>query len=111
MGLELDESSIIIALILLERAMGSHKLVLAARTWRCALLTAIVIASKVVYDEKVFIADYRDQLPEFCLDASSRQEVVFLTVVNYGTVVRRGQYAKYYYALEDVSRGAETARG
>ena len=37
---------------------------LSSRTWRPALLMAIVVASKVVYDEKVFLADYREQLPQ-----------------------------------------------
>ena len=104
-ALELDESSVVIALILLERAMQTdHGLVVSARTWRPALLMAIVIASKVVYDEKVFLADYREQLPELCLTAASSQEVAFLELIKFNTIVRRGQYAKYYYALEDVHR-------
>ena len=52
----------------------------------------------------MFLADYREQLPEYNLDVASKQEVAFLTLLNYNTVVRRGQYAKYYYALEDVAR-------
>ena len=105
-ALELDESSLVIALILLERAMGAEPqgLTLCARTWRPALLIAIVVASKVVYDEKVYLADYREMLPELCLDAASAQELELLKLVNYNTTVRRGQYARYYYALEDVAR-------
>lgn len=105
-ALELDESSLVIALILLERAMGpnSSGLVLCARTWRPATLIAIVIASKVVYDEKVFLSDYREMLPELCLDAAAVQELELLKLISYNTTVRRGQYAKYYYALEDVAR-------
>ena len=41
---------------------------------------------------------------------ASAQELAFLTLLNFNTNVRRAQYAKYYYALEDVSRGAESAR-
>ena len=105
-ALELDELSLVIALVLLERAMGKdHKgLVICERTWRPALLMSIIVASKVVYDEKVFLADYREQLPELCLDGISAQELAFLTLINFNTSVRRGQYAKYYYALEDVGR-------
>ena len=105
-ALELDELSLVIALVLLERAMGKeHKgLVVCERTWRPALLMSIIVASKVVYDEKVFLADYREQLPELCLDDVSAQELAFLTLINFNTSVRRGQYAKYYYALEDVGR-------
>lgn len=104
LSLELDDASLVTSLILLERAMGDEGLTLCARTWRPALLMAIVIASKVVYDEKVYLADYRDMLPEFCLDAASAQELELLKLVNYNTTVRRGQYARYYYALEDVAR-------
>lgn len=105
-ALELDESSLVIALILLERAMlsGERGLALSARTWRPAVLISIIIASKVVYDEKVFLADYREMLPELCLGAAAAQELELLKLVGYSTTVRRGQYAKYYYALEDVAR-------
>ena len=105
-ALELDELSLVIALILLERAMDSETngLTLNAWTWRPTLLTAIIVASKVVYDEKVFLADYRDQLPGLSLDAASAQELKMLEVIRYNTSVRRGQYATYYYALEDIAR-------
>jgi hypothetical protein len=109
-ALELDESSLVMGLIFLERAMASAQapLSISARTWRPALLMAIVVASKVVYDEKVFLADYRDQLPHLCLDEASTQERAFLTSLSFNTTVRRGQYAKYYYALEDVARTTQT---
>lgn len=102
LALELDESSLVISLILLERAMGANPtpLVLSARTWRPSLLMAIVIASKTIYDEKVFLADYRTQLPYLNLEQASVQERDFLTLIGFNTNVRRGQYAKYYYALE-----------
>ena len=74
------------------------------RTWRPSVLTAIVVASKIVYDEKVYLADYREQLSEFSLVSAPKQESAFLGLCGYSTTVRRGQYAKYYYALEDVAR-------
>ena len=43
---------------------------------------------------------YRDQLPHFNLEHASVQERVFLAQIGFNTNVRRGQYAKYYYALE-----------
>ena len=112
-ALELDESSVVLGLILLERAMTTKQskedgsgapLPLSARTWRPALLMAIVVASKVVYDEKVFLADYREMLPMYNLTLAPQQELAFLDLVAYNTTVRRGQYARYYYALEDVSK-------
>lgn len=106
-ALELDESSLVIALVLLERAMGANddaSFHLSCRTWRPSVLTAIVVASKIVYDEKVYLADYRDQLPQLCLDDAATQEVAFLNLLSFNTTVRRGQYAKYYYCLEDVAR-------
>ena len=106
-ALELDESSVVIGLILLERAMTTRAeapLHLTPQTWRPALLMAIVVASKVVYDEKVFLQDYREQLPQYCLEHATQQEMGFLTLLGYNTTVRRGQYAKYYYCLEDVAR-------
>ena len=105
-ALELDESSIVIGLILLERAIckSAVPFPLSSSTWRPMLLMAFVVASKIIYDEKVFIADYRDQLPHLNLAHASEQELIFLTQINFNTTVRRGQYAKYYYGLEDVAR-------
>ena len=60
--------------------------------------------------EKVFLQDYREQLPQYCLEHATQQEMGFLTLLGYNTTVRRGQYAKYYYCLEDVAR-AEWAAG
>ena len=65
---------------------------------------AIVVSSKVVYDEKVFLADYREQLPHYQLERATQQELAFLTLLAFNVTVRRGQYARYYYALEDVAR-------
>jgi hypothetical protein len=79
------------------------------RTWRSALLMAIVVASKVVYDEKVFLADYREQLPQYRLNHVPQQELAFLGLLNYNSTVRRGQYARYYYALEVRAATARTA--
>ena len=100
-ALELDESSVVLGLILLERALASEPpFHLSVRNWRPTLLMAIVVASKVVYDEKVYLADYREQLPQYNLKHAPQQELAFLELINYNTTVRRGQYAKYYYALE-----------
>jgi hypothetical protein len=105
LALELDEASLVIGLVLLERAIGGDEgLAVTARTWRPAALLAIIVASKVVYDEKVFLADYRDMLPELALDGLAAQEIAFLRLVGYNTSVRRAQYAKYFYALQDVAR-------
>ena len=38
------------------------------------------------------------------LERATQQELAFLTLIGYNTTVRRGQYAKFYYALEDVAR-------
>ena len=105
-ALELDESSLVIGLILIERGMSANDnpLVMSARTWRPTLLMGIVVASKIIYDEKVFLADYRDHLPLLNLSNAPAQERAFLAQIGYNTTVRRGQYAKYYYALEDVAR-------
>ena len=105
-ALELDESSLVIGLILIERGMSANDnpLVISARTWRPTLLMGIVVASKIIYDEKVFLADYRDQLPLLKVTNAPEQERTFLAQIGYNTTVRRGQYAKYYYALEDVAR-------
>jgi len=139
-ALHLEMSCIVTALILLERGMLRAKLRLSPSTWRPLLIVAIAIASKVVLDEKVFLGDYCELLPSLSLlglraltEARPRRrartrarrgprlmaplpsppqlEAVFLSLINYSTVIGRKQFAKYYYALLDVappSPGAPT---
>ena len=62
---------------------------------------ALVVAAKVVFDEDVYLGDFRDHLPWLDVDLS-RQEATFLEMIDYGTVVKSKQFAEYYYALLDV---------
>ena len=78
-------------------------LALTRRTWRCVLLTAIVVSTKVVFDETVFLADFRDRLPSLRLGRAAEQEGVFLSLINYSTTVRTAQFARYYFGLLDVA--------
>ena len=103
-ALELDETCLVLALIFLERAMSKGKLFINRCTWRCSVMSALIVASKVVYDDKVFLADYKDQLPCFNLSQISAQEIVFLNAIDFNTTVKRCLYARYYYSLEDVAR-------
>ena len=99
-SLGLDDTCIVTALVMLERAIYGSALVVAPRTWRVALLIALVIASKVVFDEDVFLGDFRANIAWLDVDLSE-QEAVFLSMINYNTVVNARQYAQYYYALLD----------
>jgi len=93
---------LIIALILLERCSDKTALKITRTTWRITLLAALIVSSKVVFDEKVYLQDYRDVLTSLELHVVSKQETAFLELLGYRTVVRRAQYAKYYFALLDV---------
>ena len=101
-SLMLDDSCLVIALIFIERAMRQANFVLNAHSWRLGVFMSFVVAMKVIFDEKIHLADCRQALPHLNLAAAHEQEVAFLTMIGYNTVVRRGQYAKYYYALQDV---------
>lgn len=101
-GLQLDATCIVTALVMLERAVYGSSLVVAPRTWRVALLMALVIASKVVFDEDVFLGDFRAKIAWLNHYAHlSEQEAVFLSMIDYNTMVNPRQYAQYYYALLD----------
>ena len=99
-GLQLDDTCIVTALVMLERAVYGSSLVVAPRTWRVALLMALVIASKVVFDEDVFLGDFRANIAWLNVDLAE-QEAVFLSMIDYNTMVNPRQYAQYYYALLD----------
>ena len=63
-----------------------------------------MIASKVIYDEKIYLADYREQLePRMSLSRVPQQEAHFLHLLDYITIINPRQYAQYYYALLDVA--------
>ena len=101
-GLQLDATCIVTALVMLERAVYGSSLVVAPRTWRVALLMALVIASKVVFDEDVFLGDFRSKIAWLNHNVHlSEQEAVFLSMIDYNTMVNPRQYAQYYYALLD----------
>jgi|TARA_B110001469_G_C9585273_1_gene290323 hypothetical protein len=101
-GLQLEDTCIVTALVMLERAVYGSSLVVAPRTWRVALLIALVIASKVVFDEDVFLGDFRANIAWLNDDVDlSEQEAVFLSMIDYNTMVNPRQYAQYYYALLD----------
>ena len=108
-NLQLDDTCIVSALVFVERAVFGSDLVVSARTWRVALLVALIVASKVVFDEEVFLGDFRERLPwlEACL---STQEAIFLEMIKYSTVIKSRQYAEYYYALLDVYKPSPTRR-
>ena len=75
-SLQLDDVCVVTALVMLERAVFTSAFVIAPRTWRVALLIAMVIACKVVFDEDIYLGDFRDNLPWLDVDLSG-QEAVF----------------------------------
>lgn len=100
-NLSLDGTCIVTALVLLERAVFASDVIISARTWRVMFLVSLVVATKIVFDEEVYLGDFRDHLPWLDIDLS-RQEATFLEMIDYGTVVTSKEFAEYYYALLDV---------
>ena len=107
-SLQLDDVCVVTALVMLERAVFTSAFVIAPRTWRVALLIAMVIACKVVFDEDIYLGDFRDNLPWLDVDLSG-QEAVFLNLIDYTTIVKARQYAQYYFALGDLMRPPKPA--
>jgi hypothetical protein len=100
--MQLDDVCLVTALILIERAMRQAGFVLNERSWRPGFLVALLIAMKATYDEDTFLADCQEAIPGIELHVTNEQEAAFLTMIGFNTLIRRGQYAKYYYALQDV---------
>lgn len=108
--LNLDEACLIYSLILLERVMKMRRGeqlcgLFTARTWRSALITAAILSTKVLYDEKVYLGDFRSALPEFRLEHIGAAEIKFLQLIGFRTLVSSQEYARYYYALRDCGGG------
>jgi len=57
---------------------------------------------KVAFDENIFLSDCKKALPEMNLVHAREQERMFLKMIDFAALVGREQYAKYYFALQDV---------
>jgi hypothetical protein len=104
MALGFDDACLVIAIILLERTMRAASFAVGVSMWRIVTFISLVVASKVVFDENICLIDCLWLLPELSIDlkVAKEQEAVFLSMLDFRTVVRREQYARYYYAMQDV---------
>ena len=82
--------------------MRESAFVVCISTWRTWVLISLMVSAKVVFDEKVTLDEFRDQLPEFDLARAHELEASFLSMLSFRAIIRRTQYARYYYALQDV---------
>lgn len=109
--LQLEDSCLVIAVILLERLMllvwEREGPIMTIKTWRSVLLTAILLACKLLYDEKVFLHDFQSALPELDLRHLGDTETTFLLSINFSANVSSSTFARYWGALMDAGQQRE----
>lgn len=98
--LQLDPLCVILCLVYIERAVRLSDLKLCYSNWCPVLLTSLILAAKVWYDEVVHIKDFVTVLPH--LDMAKVQataEAQLLILMQYRVQVSAQLYARYYFEL------------
>lgn len=105
-----DEHCLIIALVLIERALHGKPLLLNPCTWRRTTLAAVAIACKSWYEGAVFNTDFSSLLDGCEVRQFNRMEALILSACDYNTHISLSVLAQYTFALRDTVRLPHTSR-
>ncbi len=83
--------------------LNAAEVALTAFTWRRLLIAALIVADKVFEDYAVWNADFVSMFPRSDIGDINALEREFLNRIQFGTSVGAGEYAKYYFALRELS--------
>jgi len=73
------------------------------KTWRRILLAAMIAADKVFEDLAVWNIDFIKAVPRSYADDLNKIERAFLSAICFRTTITASEYAKYYFALKELS--------
>src|SRR5689334_16884451 len=72
-------------------------------TWRRIVLASLIVADKVFEDYAVWNADFLSLFPQTDIQDLNTLEREFLNFLQYATTFKASDYAKYYFALKELS--------
>ena len=90
-----------------EKALAHPGVLLTLHTWRRITLAALIVADKVFEDYAVWNADFLALFPQSTIADLNQLEREFLNSMHFETAFKASDYAKYYFALKELSNNKE----
>ncbi|KAG8465621.1 hypothetical protein KFE25_002928 [Diacronema lutheri] len=114
-GVDLEPPVVVYALVLIERfarCAGEIRGTVRMHTLRPLVITALIIACKLYFDEDVYVGDFTRLAlgdDDRTVEPLVRCEVGFLQHISYVMIVRPRTFAQYLYALKNLVREEQHA--
>lgn len=97
--LEVHAEVSVVTLVYLERFCGMSGVAFTPDNWQRLTITAMMLASKVWYDESYENIDFAERFDLYTLNEINTFERIFLKCVSYDMSVKTVQYAETYFFL------------
>lgn len=98
---------IVMTVSYIEKVLKAPGVIMTIHTWRRICLAALIVADKVFEDYAVWNADFLSLFPQSDIQDLNALERVFLDLIGYATTFKASEYAKYYFALKELSEDKE----
>mmetsp|Transcript_9299 Transcript_9299/g.27077 ORF Transcript_9299/g.27077 Transcript_9299/m.27077 type:complete len:258 (+) Transcript_9299:189-962(+) len=115
-GVDLEPPVVVYALVLIERfarCAGEIRGTVRMHTLRPLVITALVIACKMYFDEDVFVGDFTRLAlgdDDRAIYPLVRCEMAFLRHINYVMIVRPRTFTQYFHAMRNLVREERAAQ-
>ncbi len=94
---------IVMTVSYIEKVLANQSIVMNAYTWRRISLAALIVADKVFEDYAVWNADFLSLFPQSSIQDLNALEREFLNFMGFMTTFKASDYAKFYFALKELS--------
>jgi len=114
-ALDMNDASLVLSLVVLER-LGLDILceLLATRTWQNTLMSALILATKMSFDEQTWLCDVKESLNHRYNDLTEAllhsRETIFLKAIDYKVDMSSATYTNYLQSVVSVRHKSETQR-
>jgi hypothetical protein len=98
----LTPETTIVSLIFVERLLEQGRVALRAHNWRPIVLSAVLLASKVMDDLGSWSVEFAAVYPQFSVAAINAMERVFCAKIGYSLYVPASTFTRYYFALRSL---------
>mmetsp|Transcript_15343 Transcript_15343/g.38470 ORF Transcript_15343/g.38470 Transcript_15343/m.38470 type:complete len:240 (-) Transcript_15343:531-1250(-) len=114
-ALDMNDASLVLSLVVLER-LGLDILceLLATRTWQNTVMSALILATKMSFDEQTWLCDVKESLNHRYNDLTEAllhsRETIFLKAIDYKVDMSSATYTNYLQSVVSVRHKSETQR-